>query len=686
MKINILDNQTIDKIAAGEVVERPASEVKELVENAIDSGADAVTVEIKDGGISLIRVTDNGSGIERSQIRNAFLRHATSKIVSADDLTELVSLGFRGEALASIAAVSMVEAISKVEEDLTGVRYVIEGGVEKEFQEVGVPNGTTMIVRNLFYNTLPRKKFLKQPQTEGSYVVDLMEHLTLSHPQIAFNFIINNQNRFHTSGNNDLKEIIYRIYGKDIVKELNEIHIEREGFSIDGFLGKPVINRSNRNYELFYINGRYIKSSLLSKAVEDGYKEYLMQHKFPFCVLHFNIDTKRIDVNVHPAKMEVKIAGEQEFYELVRDIIFGFLHGQEMIPEVTFENNGAKNVSTKNEAKIPKAPAAPEPFETARIEKEKSKAGINTVDALNAGIVHEPVNYMNKDSVRTASVQPIQKANERVDISKKEHMSVSAFKSENPQTDTSASMTEPAKASSSATMFEQTKASSSDAMAEQTKAPASISKPEQLELFDDKLLSAKAREHYEIIGQVFDTYWLVSYQDKLMIIDQHAAHEKVKYERLIKQFNEKNIVSQSLNPPAVITLNGREKACLIQNMEHFEALGFVIEEFGGNDYALVSVPMDLYGYRETELLYELLDELSDENVSGTPESIRIKIATMACKAAVKGNMRISKAEMEALIDELLSLDNPYNCPHGRPTIISMSKYELEKKFNRIVTI
>lgn len=667
MKINILDNQTIDKIAAGEVVERPASVVKELVENAIDSGADAVTVEIKDGGISLIRVTDNGSGIERSQIRNAFLRHATSKIVSADDLTELVSLGFRGEALASIAAVSMVEAISKIEEDLTGVRYIIEGGVEKEFEEVGVPNGTTMIVRNLFYNTLPRKKFLKQPQTEGSYVVDLMEHLALSHPQIAFNFIINNQNRFHTSGNNDLKEIIYRIYGKDIVKELNEIHIEREGFSIDGFLGKPIINRSNRNYELFYINGRYIKSSLLSKAIEDGYKEYLMQHKFPFCVLHFNIDTKRIDVNVHPAKMEVKIAGEQEFYELVRDIIFGFLHEQEMIPEVTFKNDGPKNTSAQNEAKPPKFPAAPEPFEAVRIEKEKLK------ENAEARVIREPVNYMNKDKA-AASFQSGKNENERLHEAENMNVPTSAFVPEQPQTAASFSMSE------------QTKEPSSVSMLEQDETPAPISKPEQLELFDDKLLSVKAREHYEIIGQIFDTYWLVSYQDKLMIIDQHAAHEKVKYERLIKQFNEKSIVSQSLNPPAVITLNGREKACLIQNMEHFEALGFVIEEFGGNDFALVSVPMDLYGYRETELLYELLDELSDENVSGTPEGIRIKIATMACKAAVKGNMRISKAEMEALIDELLSLDNPYNCPHGRPTIISMSKYELEKKFKRIVTI
>lgn len=625
MKINILDNQTIDKIAAGEVVERPASVVKELVENAIDSGADAITVEIKDGGISLIRVTDNGGGIEKTQIRNAFLRHATSKIISADDLTKLVSLGFRGEALASIAAVSMVEAISKVEDDLTGIRYVIEGGAEKELEEIGVPNGTTMIVRNLFYNTPPRKKFLKQPHTEGSYIIDLMEHLALSHPQIAFNFIINNQNRFHTSGNNDLKEIIYRIYGKDIVKELNEIHVEKEGFSINGFLGKPIINRSNRNYELFYINGRYIKSSLISRAVEEGYKEYLMQHKFPFCVLHFTIDTKRIDVNVHPAKMEVKIEGEQDFYEMVKDIIFDFLHGKEMIPEITLNpdnnNHGNNNVNT---AGVPEA-KTPEPFETMRIEQEKHKddkpneklnenSRENLKENISAGLVHEPVHYMNSEN------------------------------------------------------------------------SAPIMQPEQLELFDDKLLSAKAREHYEIIGQIFDTYWLVSYQDKLLIIDQHAAHEKVKYERLIKHFKEHNIASQSINPPAIITLSGREKACLLQNMEHFEALGFVIEEFGGNDFAIVSVPMDLYGYGETELLYELLDELADETVSGTPESIRVKIATMACKAAVKGNMRISKAEMETLIDELLSLDNPYNCPHGRPTIISMSKHELEKKFKRIVTL
>ncbi len=635
MKINLLDNRTIDKIAAGEVVERPSSVVKELVENSIDSGATAVTVEIKEGGIGFIRVTDNGSGIEKSEIRNAFLRHATSKINSADDLTDLVSLGFRGEALASIAAVSMVEAISKVPEDLTGVRYVMEGGVERDFEEIGAPDGTTFIVRNLFYNTPPRRKFLKQPQTEGSYVAELMEHLALSHPDISFNFIINGQNRFHTAGNNDLKEIIYRIYGKDIANELVELHAEREGFSIDGYLGKPIINRSNRSYELFYINGRFIKSNLINKAVEDGYKEYLMQHKFPFCVLHFDIDTKRIDVNVHPSKMEVRISNGQEFYEAVRDLIFDFLKRQEMIPSVILDKNKDKEVVQK-EAAAPKG-RGPEPFEKQRLENYKKSMYTENTDRFNKAYPKNADRFNKSYPKNAARIENILKD--------------------------SAGYSAPA--------------------AQQIKEQAK--KPEQLSFFDDKLLSAKAREKYELIGQLFETYLLVSYQDKLLIIDQHAAHEKVKYERFIKQYNEHSIVSQSINPPVIVTLSGREKECLLQNKEHFKALGFEIDEFGGNDYAISSVPMDLYGLKEAELFYEFLDELSDEAVDATPDSIRMKIATMACKAAVKGNTGLSLKEADALIDELLSLENPYNCPHGRPTIVSMSKYELDKKFKRIVT-
>lgn len=625
VRINVLDHQTIDKIAAGEVVEKPASVVKELVENAIDAGASAVTVEIKDGGISLIRVTDNGSGIEKTQVENAFLRHATSKITSADDLTNLVSLGFRGEALASIAAVSRVELLSKTPEELTGVRYVIEGGVKKEMEEIGAPTGTTILVRNLFYNTPPRRKFLKQPQTEGSYVADLMEHLAMSNPGVSFKFIVNGQNRFYTTGNDDLKEIIYRIYGKEIAGELIPFQEECDGFLVKGLLGKPVINRSNRNYEIFYINGRYIRSTLISKAVEEGYREYLMQHKFPFCVLHFQIDTSRIDVNVHPTKMEVRIADAPAFYEAVKQAIHDALHAQEMIPNVVLTED-------KKEQK-PVYQSVPEPFEQRRREQTAMP-------------------------VRSAAIQQIYQK--------------SSFR---PQENM---LREPALYTAHPHKAAETSASA------KPEAPG-VGKPEQLELFDDRLLSASAKEQYEILGQLFETYWLIAYQDKLLIVDQHAAHEKVKFERFMKRFKEHDIVSQTLNPPIVVTLNGREKECYQNHEKDFEALGFAIEEFGGNDYAIRGVPMDLYGYEEGAFFYEILDELVDEAVTGTPESIRIRIATMACKAAVKGNTRMSREEMKKLIDELLTLDNPYNCPHGRPTIISMSKYEIEKKFKRIVT-
>lgn len=678
MKINVLDHQTIDKIAAGEVVERPASVVKELVENAIDSGADAITVEIKDGGISLIRVTDNGGGIEKSQIRNAFLRHATSKISTAEDLTDLVSLGFRGEALASIAAVAMVEAVSKVEEDLTGIRYVIEGGVEKELEEVGAPNGTTILVRNLFYNTLPRKKFLKQPQTEGSYVAELMEHLALSHPQIAFGFIINGQNRFHTSGNNDLKEIIYRIYGKDIVRELQEFRAQGDGFSVEGFLGKPVINRSNRNYELFYINGRFIKSSLIGKAVEDGYKEYLMQRKFPFCVLHFTIDTKRIDVNVHPTKMEVRIAGGQEFYEQVKEMVYKRLHEQEMIPEISLEQP-SRTEKTQNREPV----QSQEPTQSQEpVRRQDTKQSSQPVQRQEPKQSPEPVR--NQDTKqRQEPTQSHEPAQPRESFGLKGRKPVAAM----PETPEASKVPKTSRLPAAPEPFEtkrlaQEKAAQNNFVVRET---PHYQDNAQMDLFDNRLLSASAREHYKLIGQLFDTYWLISYQDKLMIIDQHAAHEKVKYERFMKQFRERRIASQSLNPPVVVTLSGREKGCLLQHMEHFEALGFVLEEFGGNDYALSGVPVDLYGYQEAGLFYELLDEMTEETFSGTPESIRMKIASMACKAAVKGNARMSVQEADALIEELLSLQNPYQCPHGRPTMITMSKYELEKKFKRIIT-
>lgn len=661
-KINILDNQTIDKIAAGEVVERPSSVVKELVENAIDAGADAVTVEIKEGGISFIRVTDNGGGIEKSQVENAFLRHATSKISSADDLTKLVSLGFRGEALASIAAVSQVEMVTKMPEELTGVRLLIEGGIVKEREEIGAPQGTTLLVRNLFYNTPPRKKFLKQPRTEGSYVADLMEHLAMSNPKVSFKFILNGQTRFYTTGSGDLREIVYRIYGKEIAGGLTDFLCEREGLTVTGLLGKPVINRANRSYEIFYINGRYIRSTLISKAVEEGYREYLMQHKFPFCILHFQVDTEKIDVNVHPSKMEVRIADGSAFYEEVRAAVEEALRGKEMIPEVSLSTEKEQRAEAKEQEKSEKAAMekAPEPFEAARIAKNRESA-----------------------VSRAASIQAIyeKSRSSASDDASENHIYV------NQNTTTQRMLQENSLRQTvdyAATAEEQkeiaSKADSTDAAVSDMPAI----KPEQMELFDGRLLSERAREHYEIIGQLFETYWLISYQDRLLIVDQHAAHEKVRYERLMRHFREKDIVSQNINPPMIVTLNNREKECYLLHGEAFASLGFEIEDFGGNEFAIRGVPLDLYGYTEESFFYEILDELAAESVTGTPEGIRIRIATMACKAAVKGNMRISRQEMEALIDELLTLDNPYNCPHGRPTIISMSKYEIEKKFKRIV--
>ncbi len=619
-KINILDNQTIDQIAAGEVVERPASVVKELVENAIDAGADAITVEIKDGGTSFIRVTDNGGGIEKSQVGNAFLRHATSKISSTEDLTKLVSLGFRGEALASIAAVSCVELITKTPEDLTGIHLLLEGGAEREREEIGAPGGTTLIVRNLFYNTPPRKKFLKQPRTEGSYVADLMEHLAMSNPKVSFKFVSNGQAGFYTTGSGDLREIVYRIYGREIAGELTDFRCEREGMTVTGLLGKPVINRANRSYEIFYINGRYIRSSLISKAVEEGYREYLMQHKFPFCILHFQVDTRKLDVNVHPSKMEVRIADAPVFYEEVRSAVEEALREREMIPRVSLATEEERRAEAKKEEQdeTTESRIAPEPFESNRI-----AARTLPRKGLEENLLRQTVSYGAVEGKQEREATP--------------------------------------------------------SVQERT-APT----PEQMELFDDRLLSVKAREHYEIIGQLFETYWLISYQDKLLIVDQHAAHEKVRYERLMRHFREKDIVSQGINPPMIVTLNNREKECYLLHQEDFAALGFEIEAFGGSEYAIRGVPMDLYGYTEETFFYEILDGLSAEPVTGTPEGIRDRIATMACKAAVKGNMRISRREMEELVDELLTLDNPYNCPHGRPTIISMSKYEIEKKFKRIV--
>ena len=645
--INELDKNTIDQIAAGEVVERPASVVKELVENAIDSGATAVTVEIKGGGIDMIRVTDNGSGIEKSQIRKAFKRHATSKLKSIEDLFSIHSLGFRGEALSSIASVAQVDLITKTRDELVGTRYCINGGEEAAFEEIGAPDGTTLIIRNLFYNTPARKKFLKTPQTEGSYIGDVMEHMALDNPTISFHYINNKDDKFSTSGNGDLKEIIYRIYGRDISVSVLPFKAEEDGMILEGYLGEPAINRSNRNFEIFFVNGRYIKDKVMSKALEEGYKQYLMMHKFPFAILHLRIDPSRVDVNVHPAKMEVRFNNQQQLYDFISRSVDEALSKREMIPDALLGETDEEEVKEHLHADAPAAeekPAksiAPEPFESLRFEKHKIS---EDTPIFAKGVKAEPIKI--EDSNKSAVWTRIFGDSDGSIAEKKEHPSP-IIKSDNAVV---------------------------------------VEKVTQLDLFDEKVLTKENVKEYEILGQIFGTYWIIAFKDKIFIVDQHAAHEKVNYERMLKRYKNGEMLSQMVNPPVIVALTSAEEELFLSYRQYFEKLGFNIENFGGREYAMRAIPIDLFGCEsEKDMFIQILDELSHETgLDRTPDVINYKIASMACKASVKGNTKMSRAEMEALLDELLTLDNPYNCPHGRPTIISMSKYEIDKKFKRVV--
>ena len=645
--IAVLDESTIDKIAAGEVIERPSSVVKELVENAIDAGATAVTAEIKDGGISLIRITDNGEGIAKDQISTAFLRHATSKITKVEDLLSVSSLGFRGEALSSIAAVCQVEVITKTAGTLLGTRYRIEGGQEILTEEIGAPDGTTFLVNNIFYNTPARKKFLKSAMTEAGYISELMERMALSHPEIAFKFINNRQTRLHTSGNHNLKDIIYGIYGRDIAANLLPVKAEGAFGRLEGFVGKPVISRGNRNFENYFVNGRYVKSKIITKAIEDAYKTFMMQHKYPFTALHFTIPGDLLDVNVHPTKLELRFSNQEEIYQIVYDTVRQALSSRELIPDVGVEREPKK-------AELPKykKPAqVPEPFQIPKAKPQSSFTAHVIRESASSYTVLPKAEKAPRPLPQMFQKQNTEPASKSVPETEKGEVSETAEKPEKP--------------------FEQ-------------EITREIQKAEQMELFDDKLLSQQNVKQHTVIGQVFDTYWIVQFQDKMYLIDQHAAHEKVLYEQTMKRLKDHTFTSQRISPPVILTLSLKEEEALKMHMDVFEKLGFEIEPFGGMEYALSAIPDNLFGITERSLFLEILDDLVDQSVRGTPQSVLEKVASMSCKAAVKGNHRMSTKEAHALIDELLTLDNPYNCPHGRPTIISMSKYELEKKFKRIV--
>lgn len=687
-EITVLSQETIDKIAAGEVVERPSSVVKELVENAIDATATAVTVEIREGGISFIRITDNGCGIARPQVPVAFLRHSTSKIKSVEDLFHVTSLGFRGEALSSIAAVAQVELITRTYSELTGTRYVIEGSREKENEEIGAPDGTTFIVRNLFYNTPARRKFLKTAQTEGNYVNDLMERLALSHPDVSFKFINNGQTKLHTSGNSNKKDLIYHIYGREITSSLLPVEAESAFFSIKGFIGKPSVSRGNRNFENYFVNGRYIKSNLLSKATEEAYKGFLMQRQYPFCVLYLDMDKELLDVNVHPTKMELRFSRSEEIFRELCRLIKGALTQRELIPEVPVEEE-------KEEKRPAVRTSVPEPFEKKRLD------GIRSAVAKDSPYQKK---YPQREEGRNGKPEPGASGRffEKLTPQRAEtanHKDIRREQPESPQrtkTQTMRAEFKSADAVGEAEMYmeDPTAASASGQAAPVAEQPVDVGRKEPepcRKSYDQQtfltrengFLTESAVRKHRIIGQLFDTYWLVEYEDKLFVIDQHAAHEKVLYEKMMARLKNREFASQAVSPPVILTLGIKEQEMLEKYGEHIRTFGYEIEPFGGKEYAIKAVPADFDGVDKKSMFLELLDDFS--GLGGkAPEQILEKTASMSCKAAVKGSQRLSRPEMEELISELLSLDNPYHCPHGRPTIISMSRYEIEKKFKRIV--
>lgn len=666
-EIQLLDQATINQIAAGEVIDRPSSVVKELLENAIDAKATAITVEIKDGGISFIRITDNGCGIEKDQVRKAFLRHATSKLHTIDDLLDIGSLGFRGEALSSIAAIAQVELISKPPEAMLGISYQIEDGEEKSLTQIGAPDGTTILVRNLFYHVPARKKFLKTAATEGNYINQLMENMAMLRPDISMRFINGGQNKLYTSGNGRLKDLIYTIYGREISSNVLEINYECPLFAVTGYIGKPIISRGNRTFENYYINGRFVKSRLIAAAIEQAYKPFMMQHRYPFTVLHIKIKPELIDVNVHPAKMEVRFQQENEIYELLAGAIENTLRGKEFIPDVSDDGKAEKKVQEKQKL--------PEPFEQRRLQ------------AMKEIIPPPPAEYKTQNEQKpsaehkTQSEQKLPRNEEQPKVPSKLSEPVCEYKAEKKQTIKDSD----SKWESASGIHKRIGQDVSQTVNQMPTQPEQkLEKPEQQTLFTEPLLSEKARIHHRLIGQLFDTYWLIQYGNQLYIMDQHAAHEKVNYERLMEAYRKKERITQFVSPPMVISLTRAEEAILEEFKSEFERIGFTIEPYGGREYAISEIPANLYGINEKELFLEMLSDLEDRGSMQPSELIASKLASMSCKAAIKGGQKISFQEADALVSQLLTLENPYACPHGRPTIITMTKYELEKKFKRIV--
>lgn len=720
--IKVLDQNTINKIAAGEVIEKPSSVIKELVENSIDSGATAVTVEVKGGGLSFLRVTDNGAGIKKDEVKLAFLRHATSKLVTVEDLLSISSLGFRGEALASIAAVAQVEMITKTADDVTGLRYQIHGGKEISSEEIGAPGGTTIIVRNLFYNTPARKKFMKTDATETSYIYDLMCRICMSHPEISFKFIANGTDKLFTSGNGKLRDIIYHIYGRDITSNLLEINAENDYMKISGYIARPCISRGNRSFEGYYVNHRYIKSAVLTKAIEDAFRTFVMIHKFPFTEINFQVRPDLLDVNVHPTKMELKFANSQDIYSFTYNAIRETLLFKELIPDVApgkdpkpetfkqrdvgkapeaFENKRREAIVRAEERTVPQSqpeqhrPAEPQsqPEQLSSAETQTSPQQLCPIEPQTSSqpvrpvieIIDETSSSNNKGSDVIDNNKTEKPAGNYIYADRNNDLERAIVQNRNVVNESPAyTALAPARPSVTAATPDSTVSAVSDEASDTDYDEEARKKYVQQDMFQEKFLTREARAKHRLIGQLFKTYWLIEYDGKFFIMDQHAAHEKVKYEELMENYKNKKIYSQYLMPPAVVTLSAAEIEFLHENMEMFEALGYQIENFGGREFKLNAVPDNLFGLDGRELFIDFIADASSSAKKVTVDTFIHKLSTMACKAAIKGNTEISFKEADALIDQLLKLENPYTCPHGRPTVISMTEAEIEKKFKRIV--
>lgn len=716
--IKVLDQNTINKIAAGEVIEKPSSVIKELVENSIDSGATAVTVEVKGGGLSFLRVTDNGAGIKKDEVKLAFLRHATSKLVTVEDLLSISSLGFRGEALASIAAVAQVEMITKTADDVTGLRYQIHGGKEISSEEIGAPGGTTIIVRNLFYNTPARKKFMKTDATETSYIYDLMCRICMSHPEISFKFIANGTDKLFTSGNGKLRDIIYHIYGRDITSNLLEINAKNDYMKISGYIARPCISRGNRSFEGYYVNHRYIKSAVLTKAIEDAFRTFVMIHKFPFTEINFQVRPDLLDVNVHPTKMELKFANSQDIYSFTYNAIRETLLFKELIPDVApgkdpkpetfkqrdvgkapeaFENKRREAIVRAEERTVPQSqpeqlrPAEPQsqPEQLRSAETQTSPQQLCPIEPQTSSqpvrpvieIIDETSSSNNKGSDVIDNNKTEKPEGNYIYADRNNDLERAIVQNRNVVNESPAyTAPAPARPSVTAATQDSTVSVASDAAYIEEAGKKYV----QQDMFQEKFLTKEARAKHRLIGQLFKTYWLIEYDGKFFIMDQHAAHEKVKYEELMENYKNKKIYSQYLMPPAVVTLSAAEIEFLHENMDMFEALGYQIENFGGREFKLNAVPDNLFGLDGRELFIDFIADASSSAKKVTIDTFIHKLSTMACKAAIKGNTEISFKEADALIDQLLKLENPYTCPHGRPTVISMTEAEIEKKFKRIV--